>query len=259
MKNKICLLLIALFLLTGCAVGSSEFSVRMDQVMKESSMRKATTYQNNHKRLYSYYLPVSMGKRESNSISTILEVSGYETIMNLNVENVLAERYYNGADVSIKSLLNTDLIYTKKGTYTNFEGKEQQYAIYINRLSNGTSFIVLKTNHFTYLTNVDFNDVSAVVQQLFTVARSTRINEEEIVSFYSRREVLNYDIKIVEIFQEKVPVNGDLFTLLQEENKEYDWTIDELDYLGNEQPQQPAGDDDEDAFSHEYIELPDEE
>ena len=231
MKNKIFVLFAILFVLSGCAVSRTEFSAHMNQVVKESITRKVADYQNNHKELYSYYLPVSVGKYESNTISTILEISGYEVIMNLNVENVLAARYYENPDISVNALLNSELIYATKGSYKDYDGKELNYALYINELENGTSFVLLRTSHFTYLANVDFLDIASIVQQIFSIARTTRINENEIVSYYSRKEVLDYEYQIVEIFNEKVPINGDLSIYLQERNDDFDWTIDELDYI----------------------------
>jgi hypothetical protein len=233
MKSKICILLLLIVLFSGCAVSKSDFSAYINEIVKESIARVNANYQNNHKKLYSYYLPATAGKYESNSISTILEINGYEVIMNLNVENVFAERYYENVDVSVNELLDSDLIYSSKGIYADYSGKLMNYALYINELNNGTSFILLRTSHFTYLTNVEFNDVGATLKEIFVIVKTTRINETEIVNYYSRKEVLNYDNKIVEIFQAKVPTNGDLSTLIQESEKEFDWTIDEMDYLDN--------------------------
>ena len=234
MKSKICILLLLIVVMSGCAVEKSEFSEYIRGVVKESLSRVTPSYQNNHKKLYSYYLPASAGKYESNTISTILEINGYEVIMNLNVENVLAERYYANIDVSVNELLGSELIYSSSGVYVDYAGKQMSYALYINELNNGTSFILLRTNHFTYLTNVEFNDVGATLKEIFVIAKTTRINETEIVNYYSRKEVLDYDNQIVEIFQAKVPVNGDLSTLIHESEKDFDWTIDEMDYLDDE-------------------------
>ena len=244
MKNRICILILLIVLLSGCAVDKSEFSVYINGIVKESLARVTSSYQNNHKKLYSYYLPASSGKYESNTISTILEINGYEVIMNLNVESVLAERYYENTDVTVNSLLDSEVIYSSKGVYVDYSGRQMSYALYINELNNGTSFILLRTNHFTYLTNVEFNDVGATLKEIFVIAKSTRVNETEIVNYYSRNEVLNYDNQIVEIFQAKVPVNGDLSTLILESEKEFDWTIDEMDYLEDSYTTQEITDED---------------
>lgn len=240
MKAWIRILLVGLLLVSfyGCGnvqIKEENLSNQMTDVITQAINNSIYPSQNNHKDLFSYYLPFNVGKKETTDVSSILSIEGYDVVMNLNVSAVITDKYYSTSTYNTSESLGTvelsNTIFSNSGFYKDYEKKEQKYSYYITKATDDSYLVLLKTKYFTYLTNVPLELLPLVTDQLFAIARSTRINAEKIVTVYSKKEQIKFEQKIVQIYQEQVPVNGALSEMIYGNNSDdTDWNVDELDY-----------------------------
>ena len=213
MKKRLFLCLV-LFLLSAC-VSNDDASLKSDLDAFFDKVEDITTCQtNNDMALYSYYLPSSMGEEEVDSDSVTLKYGDSKIIMNLNVADIINAQYYDDQYLSDDGFFNEDyLFYEKSGSYSSYDEIEKQY-IYRLYKYDEEYVLYLKTSDMNYYGNVKVSDIRDVTSELFVIAKSTKVNNEEVINIYSNKEIISYQKKQINLFDAVLPNNGELSDML---------------------------------------------
>lgn len=213
MKKKIFLFLV-LFLLSAC-VSNDDTSLKNDLDNFFEKVEDIVTYQtNNDMTFYSYYLPSSMGEEDVDSDSITLKYNDSKIIMNLNVADIINAQYYDEQYLSDDGFFNEDyLFYEKSGSYMSIDEKEKQY-IYRLYKYDEEYVLYLKTSDMNYYGNVKVSDIRDVTSELFVIAKSTKVNNEEVINIYSNKEIISFQKKQIDLFDTVLPNNGELSDML---------------------------------------------
>lgn len=213
MKKKI-LLFLVLFLLSAC-VSNDDASLKNDLDTFFDKVQDIEIYQtNNDMTYYSYYLPSSMGEEEVDSDSITLKYGDSKIIMNLNVADIINAQYYDEQYLSDDGFFNEDyLFYEKSGSYISYDEKEKQY-IYRLYKYNEEYVLHFKTSDMNYYGNVKVSDIRDVTSELFVIAKSVKVNNEEVINIYSNKEIISYQKKQIDLFDTVLPNNGELSDML---------------------------------------------
>lgn len=211
--KKIILLLI-LLLLTGCA--SSNISANLDNLF--SSIDNISNHStNNILKYYSYYLPSDMGEKEVTSDSITLIYGESTIVMNLNIADIINERYYSDVKLADDGFYNeTNLVYENTGTYTL---KDETVKEYLYKLYDYNEYyaLYLKTSDNVFYGNVAKGEVKEVTRHLLIIAKSISIESDLIVSDYSSKDIIDYQKKQLDLFNTQKPASGSLSEMLTDE------------------------------------------
>lgn len=210
--KKIFVLLFLLFL-TAC--GNSNISANLDNLF--SSLSNIQTYEaNNRMKYYSYYLPSDMGEEEVVSDSLTFKYGESTIVMNLNIPNIINEKYYTDITLSDDGFYNEDnLIYTNEGTYTVDE-TDKQYLYKLYDYGNYNA-LYLKTSDCIFYGNVSKGETKEVTRHLFIIAKSMDIEEDLVIADYSSKDTIDYQKKQIDLFNSTMPSSGSLEEMLTDE------------------------------------------
>ena len=205
-----------LFLFSSC-VSNEDASLKNDLDAFFDKVQDILIYQtNNDMTFYSYYLPSSMGEEEVDSDSITLKYGDSKIIMNLNVADIINAQYYDEQYLNDDGFFNEDyLFYEMTGSYLSYNGKEIQY-IYRLYKYNKEYVLHLKTSDMNYYGNIKVSDIRDVTSEIFIIAKSTKVNNEEVINAYSNKEIISYQKKQIDLFDTVLPNNGQLSDMLVE-------------------------------------------
>ncbi|MDR1794302.1 MAG: hypothetical protein LBR25_02805 [Erysipelotrichaceae bacterium] len=250
MKRMIKILIAGLLLsiLTGCGVNEDNLKTVLDQTIQSALAVAAYPSQNQHKSFYSYYLPLNVGKKESTETSVVLEVENNMVLMTLNVSAVVANRYYP-LETTLPSPVSSNVLYRKEGTFTDYNKQIVKYAMYISKSGSNTYLLYLWTDYFEFKCDVPISALPNVINYLFAIVRSCRVNHNAVLATYTHKESLNNVVETVDLFKKKVPESGPLTEILEGKDDNYDWSVEESDvsnpnvpvYPDNNQPDDNGG------------------
>ena len=67
-----------------------------------------------------------------------------------------------------------------------------------------------------YYGNIKVSDIRDVTSEIFIIAKSTKVNNEEVINAYSNKEIISYQKKQIDLFDTVLPNNGQLSDMLVE-------------------------------------------
>ena len=182
MKIKYILLIVVLFLLTGCQNIKDE-SIDDIIAMIDTPINKYNTYNTGFK----YYLPAKMAVKKESLYNATLSSSKYD--------------YYLYADViSYNNKTPLDYKINKDAYFSSFlsDGSKQGY-IEINLKENSQYLIEIMFNYAKIEVMVDYDDINLALDNAVSILRSITYNDVVIASLVSD-DVLNFDDEIYDIF-----------------------------------------------------------
>lgn len=220
--------LLCLFIFTAC--NNSNINVNLDYLF--SSIDTISKYTaNNTLKFYSYYLPSDVGEEEVNSDSITLKYGESTIIMNLNIADIINNKYYSDSLVDDEGFYNKDnLIYEKTGTYKVSDNLSKKY---LYKLYDYDEYyaLYLKTNDNIFYGNVAKGEVKEVTRQLLIITKSIEVNDELVISTYSSKDTIDYQKKQIDLFNYSMPTSGTLSEMLTDDatvgNQETDNTNSE--------------------------------
>lgn len=230
LKKPVKILLIVLLMLPlnyGCsinAVNEDTIADKMQKATQEAFSQPAANYQNMNKSLYQYYLPISIGKRESTPYSTVLICDNYEVLMSLNASSVIIDKYY-ASSVSADTMTYDIALYSEVFTGTYSDGKSMNLSVNVFNF-NDSYYLLVKTHYFSFLTNCQLTEMPTILKDVIAIARSAKIDQTAVLAAYSKKESINYQQETMTIFSQAIPENGTLAEMLENYFPDYDFTGD---------------------------------
>lgn len=219
-RNIIGILLI-LLMCCGCSTMQvSNLDAYVDKSVQEALALDVSRYQTNKKSYYSFYLPLSVGRRQTTESSDVLVVNGREIQMSLNASAVVSEKYYNSQATYLNTVENDAAVFSKVYQTLNYLNKDMTFSVNLFEIDR-SHYLMVRTMYFYYLCECELYEIPDLLRAILSVARTTSINSQEIINDYSSKEVISYSNEAKSIFAQNVPENGTLEQMLKDYYPQY--------------------------------------
>lgn len=205
--RKISLVILASFLLTGCAGKQMSY----DQMIQKSLSRPLPPSNNKSKQYIKYYTLPDVGIKESNQLSTLYEVSGNKVMLSIDVPKIIQRKYYKDSEMET-GYNKDDVLYSYSGTYLDNQDKEQKFNILIYEVGSKKG-IIMENNSVNLIGIVNDSDMLYVMESMLTTLRSSTVNEEKIAAEYSNKEIIQYKATHENFFEQAVPESGSMIDM----------------------------------------------
>lgn len=195
--------LIIMLLLVGCSVSTLDnIDNDIQAVIKKVNKTSVYENQNHNKKLISYYLPTNIGILNSNKISTIMLIDGFEVFMTLNVSEVIAD------ELVLTNLDASEYVLVDSFTTRNNNNEIIFNEIVIEDLEDNQFLLFLKSEEVFFITMVPKAAISNVLENMLLVSRTITIDRKAVLADYSIDDQINYEKQVIELFSESVPTEG---------------------------------------------------
>ena len=201
-------------MLTGCGTQEdSEVLNKIDNVLANVD-NIGEYHTNNSLDYYDYYLPSDMSEDTLDSNSVVLKYNYSKIIMNLNISNIINERYYSDYTLVDDGFFDdTYKIYEKDGTYQNNNGTNESYLCRVYKY-NDTYVLHLLTSDMNYYGTVYKYDLNFVVRQLMVMAKNTDVKYDSVISEFSNKDLITYQKTQIDLFGSTTSDTNDLSSML---------------------------------------------
>ena len=199
------LIVLVLFLLCGCN-NNDNISSLIDP-FNELAKSEITYTNNMTKKYYSYYLNPNFGKISSDEISSELIYKNTTFLMNLKVNKIIVDNYYN--QIEDENYQIGQLIFNNNGNYLQ-NGIEYSYNYKIYEITENSYYFVLDTEYLNFSTISNIADLKVISLEMLEIAKSVKVNEEELIADYSNKETIDYVKETIDLFEQKIPESGTL-------------------------------------------------
>ena len=215
MKRITLVLLVCLFIFSGCRVSRNNIESLVDQTIDDVILLSLPSSVNMNKKLMSYYLQPSIGKIESTQTNSVFKISGNYVILNIDVASVITKKYYSTGDVTELREVDAfkDMIMEKEGSFLTATNIVRNYRFRLYQLTNDRYGILLQTSSLIVVAIVPAGDVINVTTEIFLLVRSCRIDEEAVVNNYSQKEMIDYQKETLDLFEKMYPSEGFLIDM----------------------------------------------
>ncbi len=213
-------LVILVFFMSAC---SSTFELRdYDQAIEDALKQETSTYLTMNRDLFSYYLPVSIGRKLATPNSVTLNSHNQSILMSLDVVNILNQAYYKDED-SLRDLLKDGVaFYTRTDTFLSNQSIPIDFRVSAAKISDHLVLLILQTEHFVF-TSIHPEAISPdILYDMLRVARSARIAKDVVLNTYSKREIIDFKVQNLNMFAQVAPESGTVMDMIKE--------LDELEF-----------------------------
>lgn len=233
-------------LLVGCNVSAESLSDRIEVSINNSIEAKPATIVNHTTKLYQFYLPFHMGKKASNSTSVLLQSNDVDIVMSIDAANIIMQRFY-------RTSLNSNqlreiptyakVVFDQSGQYLSSNQVTLNYRLIVSQVDEYLYSIVLQSDAVLLSAVTPLALVETIVFDMMTVAKSTKVNRETVVSMYSNKQIINYQRQTLELFEQIAPESGRVADMISIVEGNMNFNQDFLDdYFNDLEPAEPTDD-----------------
>lgn len=211
---KFILALCLLIGLTGCSSAENiENRIEETVIKEENTVYKARI--NTVGDYFSYYLPADCYRRESDNLSSVIDFMAGHIVLNLNIKDIIADRYY------YENMLNNDglfsenrLVYSKSSEMLKSEDEKLRYDLFVYSL-DGEYLIHLQTRELQMYGYSFKGDLIETVRHMMIIAKNTEVMSDNVIDSFSAKDVIDYEKKQVNLFNYVIPSSGYVQELLK--------------------------------------------
>ena len=214
--KKITMFLLCL-LLCGCA-SAVHSNADFDAVFADEG-NEIKVRHNNYTNYIDYYLPSDVKELESQELSHVFMYNNSKMIMDLNVSGIINNRYYSDAVLQNEGFFDDSRqVYNRSSVYLNEENKQVEYLFNVYEYDE-EYLLYLVSKDLVFYGYVDNEDLIPLSSKMLLMARSASIKNNDIISNFSSKEVIDYEKKQVSLFETIMPVNGQINDFLVDDLK----------------------------------------
>lgn len=254
--RKLIVMLMALFLLTGCAK-PVEFTNELRRKTIDSIDEALTvelpefSENNSEKEFYTYYLFPGVGRREIDEISNIFVIYGNEAVLNLDVAGILSRSVYDENDLrSIESFREKSFI--KNGVCKNSRGLNMAYHIEM-KVVESIAYIIFQTNQFIFTASCPVLEADETAYEMIKIVRTCSVDTNKVIDKYSNIDKAQYAVSTIKLFKEVLPESGRIIDYMDDWQNDPGYTIIDREQRQGEIPSAS------DIRDSDIFKIPDEE
>ena len=211
--RKHILFILALFMLAGCTktAGFSEevLQEKLDAVMNEPVMTA-----NYGKDYVSYYLQPRVGRRRADRVSNVFVLNRDTFYMTLDIASVINGRYYEDQPVSGENLPQEALISRVSGSFGTEEAPVP-YSICVYRIDD-RFFVTYRGGNVSMAGSASEAGACEMAAEMLRIGRSVTVDREALIASFSRKELITYQARKVELFTNIAPESGEIEELFSD-------------------------------------------
>ena len=212
-RFKIVLLMLILLSMCGCSnLSFDSLDSMIDETVSQTLRETIPSSRSNKKDFYRYYLPASIGRRDSDACSDILVVEGKEILMSLNVSNVISDKYYINMENFHYDKVNENADFSRVYSYLDNDFNLQKFSVNLYSVDD-SYYLQIRFRYFDYLCRTDLNSIPLLIENIIRVGRTAESDQDAVIAAYSEKEVINY-VQQQSIFSQNIPENGTLEQML---------------------------------------------
>lgn len=205
MIKKISLLFICI-LLSGC-VNNGDISSQLDNVYDNQKIISNRT--NNYTDYIEYFVPSDINEQEANHLSFSFDGDGFGFIMNINASNIINNEYYKDTSLIDEGFFDDErIVYRKDGSFNNIDGKLINYFSKVYQYSDNEYMLYFVTNELNFYGYSNGKRIGLLADKILQMAMTSTVNNEKILTDYSSLDVIDYEKKTVNLFENIFPVEG---------------------------------------------------
>lgn len=227
--RKWIVIVLSIFLCSGCANTGDELPGRMEAYLQSFASQDVVLGSNMNKYYYSYYLPLDMGRRESNALSEVFSKHGYRVVMNFDPSAIVIEEFYKETkttneessieDKSIKATyVEAESKWIYSGYYKNINGVTYPFSL---QMIDHQSHVLLYLDgevvkFYTYIPRAE---VMSFMKSMMKITTSISYDKELVINDYSLKQLADVKKQNIDFIDQHLPSSGSLADLLNDENK----------------------------------------
>lgn len=209
-------IVLSLFLLTGCTVSKSiDIYSDLDNCLRY--LNQSFDVRTNHNaEYYSYYVPSDMQDFEGNTNSNVMAFRNAKIVMNLNIASIVNSESFGINYFVDDGFFKKDYkTYEYDDSFVKNNGEISKYQIEVYEKDN-YYLVRLVTDELIFYCTCDEYDLIDVVKHIFTIASSIEVEKDKIVTNYSKKDVIEYVKQQVNLFEYDIPSSGFLNELVNQ-------------------------------------------
>ena len=207
-------------ILCGCMDQSDLESKLPDAFAAESDVMAIR--RNNYTDYIDYYLPSDMQEFDCNEISHVFVYNKSKLIMDINISGIINAKYYSDIIVNDEGFFDPDKLYfAQESSFMKADETEHPYLCKIYSYEEGylLYFVCEDAIFYGY---VNGEDLLPLCSRVLLIAKSLKVDNEDIIADFSFKDVIDYQKKPVNLFETIMPVNGNINEFLIGQNDDND-------------------------------------
>ncbi len=218
MKKYLMLVLsLTLFVFAGCTTSSVSDTTLSEAIAQANNANLHTT--NHQKTYYSYYLSPAIGRIDGDNTSNIFDLNGQRFVVNLNVTEILRSLNSDMIDENQPLFQQNQAIFQYEDVYTDLVGNEISYKFEIYEVDN--QYLVYFDSDTLEMFSICYDmNLPDMIQNMLYLARSTIVYSDIVSQDFNTQDIITYETKKVELFENLTPENGTIDELLIDSEKE---------------------------------------
>lgn len=209
--KRLLIILLAL-LLCGCST-YKDLDASLDEAFSNEH-NVLSIRDNNTVTYYNYYLPSDLVEYDYKDNILLLGYKDSNIILNLNIPSIINEQYYKDYVAKDEGFFDEDkLVYSHVGTYSDLRDREFDYFYRLYQYDD-RYLLHLMSRTVNIYSSCNKYDVVPISSKMLLLARTIKVDEDDVVTDYSTKDVIDYHKKQVNLFDLVVPVNGKVEELL---------------------------------------------
>lgn len=208
--KKLLFIFICLILCACSSKGSLEES--LDSIFNNPS--KLNIRQNNYTNYLDYYLPSDLFEEDASDLSFTFYNDNTKIITNLNVAGIIDNKYYREYMLIDEGFFDdTKKIYSKRASYINAGNTELGFVYDLYNYDNRYLIHFYSTDVNTYAI-CDYDNIIFTTQKIFQIVKGIDVNYDAVIAQYSSKDVIDYQKKQIDLFNNTFPINGRIDDLM---------------------------------------------
>lgn len=217
MKIRIVLFVWFSLSLSACQVSSLSLPERYEVAVADALVMPTAKHRSMHRDLFSYYLPLHMGRQDATPTSVQLTSHSQTIVLSLDIINMLNQTYYRDVANPIRTALRRDnASFMFEGYMDRFDEVRVPFMIIASELSDSLVFLQLQTDTFI-LSSIHPQAISAeLLIDMMSIARTVLVQRDLVVTVYSNRDIITYQRENLNIFSQIAPESGTVIDMISD-------------------------------------------
>lgn len=225
--KRLAVAFLTLLLLGGCAISEEDLPDQILVQLQGLENQELAAGNNMKKPFYSYYLPPSIGRRDSNELSEVFIKDGYRMIMNFDPSAIVINAFYKSEDTDTSASVKPEflepevkqeqnkLIFT--GNYLTTTYKVHPYTLQVVQ-SNDFYLLYLDGEIVKMYSFVPRAEVESMLKVMIRIMSSLNYDEEYVLQKFSMKSLEETNKKSLDYLEQNLPSSGSLSEILAEDD-----------------------------------------
>mgnify|MGYP007070188504 CR=1 FL=1 len=176
------------------------------------------SYNNCHKKYYTYYKTSDVGRMDGDEISNRFTVADNTCALTLDIASIASGIILSDADENkvrdIGSL--EDSFYVREGSFRNSQDELIAYRLSAVFYDESRYFVMLQTSQFIFAADIQNGAVTETVYDMIILLRSCSVDVKTLLIDYASDTLVDQPTNIITLFRKVLPESGYVVDYLED-------------------------------------------